>query len=215
VSNFRFKRFRVVREVLLVGVSLVCACSTRSPMKVGWEYDPAAKLGGLKSYAWIPGPQKRTGDPRVDDSWTDRRVRQAIDRQLAAQGFVAVPPEQADFWVGYHVLLIDKVQASTTQRYYGYNRSWGGDANLDLGWHLAGAPTTYIQRHDVGTLTVFIEAPATQQPIWQGFAQAPIEPSDDMETRDKRLATAAAMILEKFPPTEGSPPAAGTPGASR
>jgi hypothetical protein len=179
---------------------LLGACSAKAPMNVGWEYDPAATFRGLHSYAWVPGPQQRTGDPRVDDSGVDRRVRQAVDKQLAAQGFVTAPAEQADFWVGYHVLLLDKVQTTTTRRYYGHNRSWGGDAGLDLGWHLAGAPASYQVRHDVGTLTIFIEAPAAQRPIWQGFAQAQIEPSDDWETRDRRLATAAAMILEKFPP---------------
>ena len=69
----------------------------------------------------------------------------------------------------------------------------------------SGAQSTYQQRHDVGTLTVFIEAPATQQPIWEGFARADIEPSDDRETRDQRLGKAVVMILEKFPPTAPSP----------
>ena len=197
--------------MLLVFAGLLCACATKPPMKVGWEFDPAAKFNGLRSYAWVPGPQKRTGDPRVDDSGTNRRVRQAVDTQLAAQGFVATSPEQADFWVGYHVLLLDKVQTSTTGTYYGYNRSWGGDAGLDLGWNLGGAPTTYMRRYDVGTLTIFMEAPATQRPIWQGFAEAQIEPSDDIETRDKRLAKAAALILEKFPPGAASSTTADTP----
>jgi len=169
-------------------------------MKVGWEYDPAGRFTGLHSYAWVPGSQQPTGDPRVDDKSVDRRIRQAVDTQLAAQGFVAAPAEQADFWVGYHVLLLDKVETSTTRTYYGHNRSWGGDAGLDLGWQLAGAPASYSWRYDVGTLTVFIEAPATQRPIWQGFAEAQIEPSDDWDTRDRRLAKAATLILEKFPP---------------
>ena len=201
--HFGWEGPRRAHIALLVLASLLCACSAK-PMKVGWEYDPAAKLNGLRSYAWVPGPQKRTGDPRVDDSFTDRRVRQAIDTQLAAQGFVAAAPEQADFWVGYHVTLLDKDQTATTGTYYGYNRSWGGDAGLDLGWNLGGAPTTYVRRYDVGTLTVFIEAPATQRPIWQGFAEAQIDPSDDIETRNKRLAKAAALILEKFPPSGAS-----------
>jgi hypothetical protein len=130
----------------------------------------------------------------------DRRIRRAVDTELAARGFVAAAADQADFWVGYHVLLIDKVQSTTTRSYSGYNRSWGGDAGLDLGWNLAGAPTTYTRRHDIGTLTVFIEAPATQRPIWQGFAQAQIDPDDDWDTRDARLATAASSILQQFPP---------------
>ena len=175
-------------------------------MKAGWEYDPVANFVGLRSYAWIPGPQPRSGDPRVDDNWQDRRMRRAIDGQLVAQGFVAVPPEQADFWVGYHVRLLDKVATSTINTDYGYNRAGGGgDAALYRGWFRGGVQSTYQQRHDVGTLTVFIEGPATQQPIWQGFARADIKPSDDRETRDQRLAKAVVMILEKFPPTAPSP----------
>lgn len=181
-------------------------------MKAGWEYDPGASFTGLRSYAWVPGPQQRTGDPRVDDSWVDRRVRRAIDRQLAAQGFVVASPEEADFWVGYHILLLDKVQSSTTRRYYGYNRAWGGDAGLDLGWHLGGAPATYSRRYDVGTLTVFVEAPATRRPIWQGFAETEIDPSDDLEAREARLAKAAVLILEQFPPGAPSPTTTGMPG---
>jgi len=195
--------------MLAAVVTLLGACSGKAPMKVGWEYDPAATFSGPRTYAWVPGPQERTGDPRVDDKSVDRRIRQAVDAQLAAQGFASVPPDQATFWVGYHVLLIDQIQTTTTRRYYGHNRSWGGDAGLDLGWQLAGAPASYQWRYDVGTLTVFIEAPATQRPIWQGFAQAQIEPSDDWDTRDARLAKAAASILEKFPPT--APGASGTP----
>jgi hypothetical protein len=192
----------------LVFVTLLGACSTKTPMQVGWEYDPAARFAGLRSYAWVPGAQQRSGDPRVDDSGVDRRVRQAIDKQLAAQGFVAAPPDKADFWVGYHLRVVDKVQSATASPYYGYRRAWSDDSGLDMGWRLGGAPSTYTHRYDVGTLTVFIEAPATQRPIWQGFAEDQIEPSDDLETRNERLAKAAASILEKFPPT----PQAGTSG---
>jgi len=206
VKHLALQRLGLARLAPFVLVSLLCACSTKEPMKAGWEYDPVANFVGLRSYAWVPGKQQRTGDPRVDDSWQDRRMRQAIDRQLVAQGFVAVPPEQADFWVGYHVLLRDKVATSTINTYYGYNRAQGGgDAALYSGWYRSGAQSTYQQRHDVGTLTVFIEAPTTQQPIWEGFARADIEPSDDRETRDQRLAKAVVMILEKFPPTAPAP----------
>lgn len=205
VSHLALQRLGRARVAPFVLVSLLCACSATAPMKVGWEYDPGVNLVGLRSYAWVPGKQQRTGDPRVDDSGQDRRMRRAIDKQLAAQGFVAEPPEQADFWVGYHVLLLDKVATSTTQTYYGDNRAQGWDASLYRGWFRSGATTTYQQRHDVGTLTVFIESPATQQPIWQGFARADIKPSDDRETRDQRLAKAVVMILEKFPPTAPPP----------
>lgn len=198
-----------MRSAVLVLASLLSACSAKQTMQVGWEYDPAARFVGLRTYAWVPGAQERTGDPRVDDIGVDRRVRRAIDKQLAAQGFVAVAPEQADFWVGYHLLLRNNVQTSTADTSYGYNRPWGGNAGLDRGWVFAGPPTTYSRRYDVGTLTVFIETPATQQPIWQGFAQAEIEPSDDLETRNQRLEKAAVSILGKFPPTA---PSTATPG---
>jgi hypothetical protein len=197
----RGARVRIAKAVVMILGLALSACSAKKPMNVGWEYDPAATFSGLRTYAWVPGAQPRTGDPRVDDTGVDRRIRKAVEAQLAAQGFVPAPSEHADFWVGYHVLLLDKIQTTTTGTYYGHNRSWGGDAGLDLGWNLAGSPTTYARRYDIGTLTVFIEAPATQRPIWQGFAQAEIEPDDDWDTRDRRLATAASRILEKFPPT--------------
>ena len=80
-----------------------------------------------------------------------------------------------------------------------------------LGWRLGGASASYSRRYDVGTLTLFIEAPATQRPIWQVFAQAEIEPSDDRDTRDERLAKATRLILETFPPAAPSPQNTRTP----
>ncbi len=204
------ERIGMVRPTLLVAASLLCACAAKTPMKAGWEYDPAASFVGLRSYAWVPGPQERTGDPRVDDSWVDRRVRRAIEAQLAAQGFAAASPEKADFLIGYRLRVVDKVDTSTPS-YYGHNRSWTNNSNLGLGWYVGGAPSTYSHRYDVGTLTVFIESPATQLPIWQGFARAEIEPSDDLETRDQRLAKAAVMILEQFPPGAPPPQTTGVP----
>jgi len=173
-------------------------------MKAAWQYDPAATFVGLRSYAWDPDPGS-TGDTRTNDRH-DKRIRQAIDTQLAAQGFIAVPPERADFWVGYHVRLVDKVKTSTIDSNSAPNHIQGsGDADLYRGWLRGGSQSTYQLRYDVGTLTVFIAAPATREPIWRGYARAEIRPSDDRETRDKGLAKAAVMILEKFPPTAPSP----------
>ncbi len=174
-------------------------------MKAGWQYDPAATFVGLRAYAWDPDPARRTGDTRKNDG-PDKRIRQAIDKQLAAQGFILLPPEQADFWVGYTVRLVDVVKTSSVDSTSAPNRAQGGgNADLYRGWFRGGSQSTYQHRQDVGTLTVFIASPATRAPIWQGYARAEIRPSDDRETRDQALAKAAVMILEKFPPTPPSP----------
>ncbi len=201
MSKLDLGRIGSARVAQLFLISLLWACSAREPMKAGWEYDPAATFVGLRSYAWDPDPARETGDTRTNDRH-DKRIRKAISTQLAAQGFMAVPPEQADFWVAYHVRLVDKVKTSTIDSSSAANRAQGGgNADLYRYWLRGGSQSTYQQRQDIGTLTVFIDSPATRAPIWQGYARAEIRPSDDRETRDQALAAAAVMILEKFPPT--------------
>jgi hypothetical protein len=184
--------------VLLLAAIALGACSSRK-IEVSWEYDPQAKLSGLSTYAWVPGPQPETGDPRVDDPLIDRRVRTALDEALAEKGFSKSEPETADFWIGYHARLDDRVDTSTMRSYSGSLARAAG-VGRERGWNVGGPPITYSRMYDVGSLNLYVVDTKSNRPVWHAVAVAEIRPKDSVEKRRERLREAARRMLEKFPP---------------
>jgi hypothetical protein len=167
--------------VLLTG----CAPSIR----VSQDWDPAAKLDGLHSWAWQPGYPKPTGDPRLDSDLLNERIRSALEAGLAAKGFTrAASPEAADFTVAYHVAIHEKLDARTMSTGYGPYRGWMGSTR------------TVVDQYELGTLLVDFISPATKQVVWRGTAQSRIHERRDPQERQALIDRAVAELLAQFPP---------------
>jgi len=87
----------VVSSVL---VSAGCAGTHPAP-RVAW--DPKADLAAPKTFAWDHRRDLRLphGDSIVDGEFLDRRIRAAVDRELAARGYTAAGGGAADLLVSY------------------------------------------------------------------------------------------------------------------
>jgi hypothetical protein len=173
---------------LLVTAAAMGGCST---LKVNTDYDPAADFARLQSYAWLPDPRPPTGDPRLDSSLLDARVRRAVDSQLAARGHREVSPDEADFLVTYHVALETKLDVETIHHGYGYG--WGR-------WYGGMGGSTRVREYEQGTLLLDFVDPKTRLLLWRGSASARIRPSNSPEESQKRSDEAVAAMLKRFPP---------------
>ena len=182
--------------------ALLAGCAGAA-LNVNWEHDPAADFSGMQTYDWMPGPQKKSGDPRIDDPFVDTRIRKAVEKGLAAKGYEQ-RARAPDFVIGYHAALRDEITTTTMDSYYGYHRSWGGDQGRGRGWNVGGPSITYGRSYGVGTLVLDIGDPDTHQLIWRGSALAEIGGSDSPKKRDERLDKAVRHMLESFPPPESS-----------
>ncbi len=178
--------------------SFLASCAAHK-IAVSWESDPAVSLSNLRTYAWFPGPQPPTGDPRIDDRTLDRRIRAAIDLALAERGYVKTDADHADFWVDYYARLDPASTSSTVRSYSGYGPRLTG-VGRERGWNVGGPPITYTMMSDVGSLNLFVVNPKTQTPVWHAVAQAEIDRMDSLEKRDQRLLEAARAMLAKLPP---------------
>ncbi len=179
--------------VILI-VATLWACTT---IRVTSDFDPSADFSGLRTYAWIPGPQERTGDPRIDNPLLDSRIRETVDRQLAAQGYQKQRSGRPDFWIGYHAAIKSKMSIDVINDYYHYPRGWG------WGYGAAYAPsgaTTYVHEYEEGTLILDVVNPQTSELIWRGSADAEVNRRAKPEERQKKLGKAVQKILSRFPP---------------
>ena len=173
---------------VLVTTAVMGACSS---MKIHTDYDPSADLASLQSYAWLPDPRPPTGDPRLDSSLLDARVRSAVDSQLAARGHSETFPYEADFLVAYHIALETKLDVDTIHHGYGYGRGR---------WYGGGTSSTRVREYEQGTLLLDFVDPKTRQLLWRGSASARIRPGNSPEESQKRTDEAVAAMLELFPP---------------
>jgi hypothetical protein len=160
-------------------------------IKIAADYDPNASFEGLDSYAWLPRPQPKTGDARLDSTLVDQRVRRAVDSALAAKG-IRLATERPRFLVAYNLALDKKIRVDTIHHGYGHGR---------YGWHGAYVATdTRVREYEVGSIILDILEPRSRNLLWRGTASAKVTESASPEQREKRINQAVSRMLERFPP---------------
>lgn len=181
-----------------LAAALLAACST---LEVTTDYDPSAVFAGLKRYAWLPEPQKKTGDPRIDDNTLlEQRIREAVDDALAAKGYV-LSDADPDFLVGYHVSLDKRQSVQVLNDYYGYGPGWGwryGSAYRPMGY--AGPPDAYVYEYEEGTIILDVVSPANRELMWRGSARDEVQFESTPEQSAAKIREAVQAMLERFPP---------------
>ncbi len=185
---------RINRLALLFLLMLAAGCST---MQVNTDFDPAADFSTLRTYKWMPGPQKTTGDPRLDNEILEKRIRTAVDEQLMARGYRKQSTGAPDFMVAYHVALRRKLAVSTMNSYYGYRADWGWSYGAGAG---AIGAESYTYEYEEGSLVIDIVAADTRRLIWRGSAQAEVNKAAKPEKKQAQINEAVTKMLERFPP---------------
>ncbi len=191
---------RISRTAVLLGLVLVVAavgCATS--MEIDATHDPAADFSGFKTYAWLPGPQGRTENPRIDDEQLDRFIRRAVDDELAAKGYAKRSSGTIDFLVGYHAAVQSKVDVNTINDYYGYGPAGVGLYHRGPGWGMS-TSRTYVREYDEGTLILDVANARNSELAWRASAQAEVNIAAGPEQREERIREAVQRMLERFPP---------------
>lgn len=161
---------------------------------------PEAGFAPLKTYAWVP--RKTGGNKNFSEAFlfTDQKVREAVERELAARGFRKVSPgDGPDFWVQYYLWAEEGVAGG--HPYPSPGRAYRSMDTLD----------TYAGRHgrdvrmgarDVqrGTLTVTVNEDRTRKEIWRGSAEARVKDRHNPQQVARLIDEAVRRIFHGFPP---------------
>lgn len=165
------------------------------------EYDPAANFEGLKTYRWMEDSQRVTADRQLADPEVSKRVVQAVDNALAAQGFAPAGSGKADFLVGYHVGLSTRPDMRSMNAYYNYPPGWAWDHyryGRELSPKDAEQPSMVLE--DYGSVVVDIAAPADGRLIWRGIVSTYIAKGRESGIEQKWFDDRAKELMSKFPP---------------
>ena len=176
---------------------LVAGCST---LQISADYDETADFAALRSYAWLPAPKIKSGDPEIQyNSLLDQRVRAAVETQLAEKG-LARRDADADVLVTYHVVVDQKVSVTYLNEVYGYGPGWGPSYRRRLLHYGYPGRDVLVSEYQQGTLIIDMVRATDQQLIWRGTASDEVYPDMSMDAREKRVREAVEKIFAHYPP---------------
>jgi hypothetical protein len=174
-------RKHILGMTALMGV-LIFLCGSIRAQSVTYNFAPGTDFSKYHTYKWVT-----IDGAKYPDQIVDQQIKQAIDQQLAAKGFVKTESDTADMDVAYQVSVSQQTQWNA----YGTGGGWR------MGGGMATATSSTIS---TGTLAVDFYDPGQKQLFWRGSATKTMNPSKDPSKRQKNLDKSVAKLLKNFPP---------------
>jgi hypothetical protein len=177
-----------MRAFPLIAALLLTACQSHY---VRSDFDPAAPFTTYRTYSWLPSDAPRGMNPLMF-----RRVKETIDRSLAARGYAQASP--GDFAITFTIGEKDRLHADD------YGAGWGGWGGWGWGgWGYGWGP--YYPNVDIYTTTersivIDVYDARTRAPAWHGVVKRESY-SDRVDYA--RLDRAVDAVLAQFPPQPG------------
>jgi hypothetical protein len=173
---------------VLFFLGFTVSCSTTYGVK--YDYDQQANFADLKTFDWMPVPEKSG-----TNSLVVQRVKNAVNAELKAKGLM-MTSNNPDFLIAQHLGKKDKVQV--TDWGYGYGLHGGYRGGYRGGYWGPGGVSTY--KYEEGSLILdFVDAKSKKM-IWRGAAKAEVQNADTPEKSEKVINEAVKEILKNFPP---------------
>ena len=171
----------LLQFVVLMGFILI-ACAAATAQEVSYNYAQGTDFAKFKTYKWVNIPSTETPNQLLD-----QQIKQSIDSQLAAKGFIKTDADNADLYVGYQISISQQQQ-------------WNAYGMGGMGWRMGGMATATSSTIQIGTLGFDVYDQAGKQLIWRGSATKTLNPPKDPEKKQKNLNNAVAKLLKDFPP---------------
>jgi hypothetical protein len=166
------KTFRVSLSCVLVLLTLALTATAQS---IQTDFDRSFNLASLKTFAFSP-QNRKASDPLANSPLNDRRIHDALDSQLKANGLINTN-EHPDFVISYFVTTRKGFDVQDNR--YGILQRTG---NLN------------VSEVTEGTLVVVFVESATGKEVWRGFVSGQITPKD----LDKDVNKSVAKLVKKF-----------------
>lgn len=167
------------RKMLAIPLFVLALATAVFADRISVDYDHATNFNELKTYSW--------SKVHTANSLWDGRVKQAIDKEMAAKGWTLVPSSG-------DVSLVAVEKTSVHQQYDTFYDGFGG-------WRRGGGiglSTTSVDNYKVGTLIVSMFDANSKQLIWRGTSTSDLAGNPNKNT--KKLDQDVTKMFKKFPP---------------
>jgi hypothetical protein len=173
----------------MLALAVLAGCSSYD---IKYDYDMDSNFAAFKTYKWIPRMVSDASGSATtavqSNTLLDKRIRSAVDTQMAAKGFTPTE-ENPDVFVVYHTGLANKVDV--TDWGYTYAGSyWGGGLGRSVD----------VYQYTEGTLIVDLVNAGNKQLVWRGSATGVVEPGRSPEQVEARINDVVTQIFDNYPP---------------
>lgn len=173
---------------ILLGAS---GCATRIQV----EFDEREDFSGYRTWSWLPRGWGIAAPGERIDRGLHLKLRAAIERELEARGYARATPEEADFFVTYHLSLerqlVQAVETPAMQTLSTHHR--------DGGYEVTASRRTF-QLYEQGTLALDVAEAKDRQLVWRGVATRRVR-----ESFGARADDVVSALVDRFPPRSRSP----------
>nr|WP_320132183.1 DUF4136 domain-containing protein [uncultured Holophaga sp.] len=170
---------------LALSLSLLAPFTACTPARVTYDYDVRADFSRYHTFAWATPS---------DGSFTDHRVRAAIEKGLAAKGIVLAkenPPE----------LLVTVTTGLQGQRVQSTGVGVGIGLRILPGVSVGlGTGTGRSRVQGVGSIQLELRDSRNSQLVWKAQAEDAFESGSSPEDSEADISDAVSRMLERFPP---------------
>jgi Domain of unknown function (DUF4136) len=176
----------------LILLSVSCA-----GYNIRYDYDRAAPYSRYQSFDFVRPKGGANKDDKTGTSLMDRRVQQAMERELATKNLKREATADPDVLVACYPVFRERHYQTRTAVGFGHPWGWG------WGW---GTHTVYTQNHSYreGSIVVSIRDFKTDQLIWEGAAEGALSGLDGAHPEDveEKVTRALHDLMREFPPTK-------------
>jgi hypothetical protein len=166
------KALRVLSSFGLLMTMSVAAVA----QSVQTDYDRSSNLARMKTYDFYQ-QERKPGDPLAASPINDRRIHDALDSQLKANGFANSSNGKPDFMISYFVTTRTGLDIQDNR--FGFLQRTG---------------SINVNQITEGTIVVILVDSATQQEVWRGYVSGTI----NAKNLDKDVNKGIAKLVQRL-----------------
>ena len=200
IRHFLSSLLRRAVAPVLAAAALV-ACSTAQPVSVSTDYDKATSFASYRTYDWYQAEPtgERPAAAGTYDTFADRRIRAALERNLAAKGLTRATTAP-DLKVAYDITIKPEERPDPTYAFapgFGYGYSYWYGYRYNYGFNRFGPGAVNTTQYNVGTVIIDLVDAKANELLWRGVGESVVDPGAVTETAINEIVDG---ILAKYPP---------------
>ena len=170
--------------LLLSSIALFASCGPT--LQVFSDHDKDVNIQAYNTYNWmdVKEIESKNSDARHYNELSDKRIREAVDRELQSKGF-AIKTGNPQLKLHYHIIVENKTSLMPEPPGMIYGPNW--EKNKMIASH-----------YSEGTLIIDIMDVATNQLAWRGWATDVIT-EKTLKEPEEAISNTIREIFKKFP----------------
>lgn len=168
---------------------LLAGCANYS---IKYDFDPTASFQAYRTFDWQSASKQAKGKEE-GSAILNKRIRLAIEREMAAKGYRQETKADPDFLLSYHPVYQNRQYRTTTTVGAGWRwHPWG----IGTATHIS-----EVHHYKEGSIVLQIVDFKSGQPVWEGVAEGALTGlGRDPEDVEEQIGRAVRQLLDRFPP---------------